>query len=254
MKTSTTIAGALLSVLFAAVQPTSSYAAEIRVLSTHAAQEVLEELGPQFERATGHKLSFGFDPAAAVRRQIEEGAAFDVAIVTRSVIDDLARKNKVRSDMIGDIGRSGLGVAIRKGAPKPDISTVEAFKRTLLAAKSVVRSTEGTSGAYFDQLMGRLGIAAEMKDKIKLGPSGRIAEMAARGEVEIAVQQISEILPVKGAELVGPFPPEVQLNTMFSAGVGTAAKEPQAAKALISFLTGPAAAPVIKSKGLEPAQ
>ena len=253
MKKRMTVTATMLSILLGAVHSTGIEAAEIRVLSTHAAQEVIEELGPQFEKATGHKLSFGFDPAAAIRRQIEQGAIFDVAIVTRAVIDDLATKNKIRSDSTGNIGRSGLGVAVKKGAPKPDISTVEAFKRTLLAAKSVVRSSEGTSGAYFDQLMGRLGIAAEMKDKTRLGPSGRISEMAARGEVEIAVQQISEILPVKGADFVGPFPAEVQLYTMFSAGVGTAAKEPQAAQELVKFLTSPAAAPTIKAKGLDPA-
>ena len=253
MKTRVAVRGTILFALFCTVQLTAAQAAEIRVLSTHAAQEVIEELGPQFERATGHKLSLGYDPAAAVRRQIDAGADFDVAIVTRRVIDDLAAKNKVRSDSIADIGRSGLGVAVKKGAPKPDISTVEAFKRTLLNAKSVVRSSEGTSGRYFDQLMVRLGIAAEMKGKTRLGPSGRVAEMVARGEVELAVQQISEILPVKGADFVGPFPAEVQLYTVFSAGVGTAAREPRAAQEFVKFLTAPAAAPVIKSKGLDSA-
>lgn len=253
MKIRTLLAGAVFSIVVSVGQPTSSHTAEIKVLSTHAAQEVMEALGPQFEKATGHKIVYSYDPAAAVRRQIEEGATFDVAIVTRSVIDDLAKKNRVKADTIANIGRSGLGVAVKKGAPKPDISTVEAFKRSLLAAKSVVRSAEGTSGAYFDRLMGQLGIAAEMKAKTKLGPSGRISEMAARGEVEIAVQQISEILPVKGADFVGPFPAEVQLYTMFSAGVGTAAKELKAAQELVKFITAPAAAAVIKSKGLDPA-
>jgi molybdate transport system substrate-binding protein len=253
MKTRIMFSGTILSVLCLAALPGTIQAAEVRVLSTHAAQEVIEALGPQFEQATKHKLSLGYDPAAAVKRQIEQGAAFDVAIVTRSVIEDLAKKNKITSDSIADIGRSGLGVAVKKGAPKPDISTVDAFKRTLLAAKSVVRSSEGTSGAYFEKLMGQLGIADQMKAKTRLGPSGRIAEMAAAGEVEIAVQQISEILPVKGADFVGPFPAEIQLYTMFSAGVGAAAKEPQAARDFVKFLTSPKAAPVIKSKGLDPA-
>ncbi|MEI7671604.1 MAG: substrate-binding domain-containing protein, partial [Deltaproteobacteria bacterium] len=137
MKKRMTVTATMLSILLGTVHSTGIEAAEIRVLSTHAAQEVIEELGPQFEKATGHKLSFGFDPAAAIRRQIEQGAIFDVAIVTRAVIDDLVTKNKIRSDSTGNIGRSGLGVAVKKGAPKPDISTVEAFKRALLAAKSV---------------------------------------------------------------------------------------------------------------------
>jgi molybdate transport system substrate-binding protein len=253
MKAHIMFSGTILSAVCWAVQPGATQAAEVKVLSTHAAQEVVEELGPQFERATGHKLSFGYDPSAAVRRRIEEGATFDVAIITRGVLDDLAKKNKIRADSIGDIGRSGLGVAVKKGAPKPDISTVEAFKRTLLAAKSVVRSSEGASGAYFEKLMGQLGIADQMKGKTRLGPSGRIAEMAAAGEVEIAVQQISEILPVKGADFVGPFPAEIQLYTMFSAGVGASAKEPQAARDFVKFLTSPKAASIIKSKGLDPA-
>jgi molybdate transport system substrate-binding protein len=227
-------------------------AAEIKVLSTHAALEVLSELGPQFERATGHKLSFNYDPANIIKRQIEGGAAFDVAIVTRSVIDDLAKEDKIVPDSRIDIARSGLGAAVRKGAPKPDISTVEGFKHAMLSAKSIVRSTEGTSGLYFDKLLDRLGIAEVMRGKITLGPSGRVAEFVARGEVEMAVQQVSELLPVTGTEFVGPFPPELQLYTVFSAGVSTASKDWEAAKALINFLAAPAAAPVLKAKGLEP--
>jgi molybdate transport system substrate-binding protein len=246
--TATVVSAALVS-----AQAGAASAAEIKVLATHAVQEIMETLGPQFEKASGHKLVFSYDPSAAVRRQIEEGAAFDVAIITRAALEDLAKKGKLQAATIADIGKSGLGVAVKKGAPKPDIGTVEAFKRTLLAAKSVVRSTEGASGAYFEKLLGRLGIADAMKDKVRLGPSGRISEMAARGEVELAVQQISEILPVKGADFVGPFPAEIQLYTLFSIGLGTGVKEAQAAKELVAFVTAPAAAPVIKSKGLEPA-
>ena len=159
---------------------------DIRVLSTHAAMDVLNELGPKFERATGLRLSIGYDPAKAVKRQIENGAAFDVAIVTRPVFDDLAAQGKMLPETRADIGRSGLGLAVRKGAAKPDIATTEAFKRALLAAKSVVRSTEGTSGIYFETLLERLGIAEAMRDKIVLGPSGRVAELVARGEADMA--------------------------------------------------------------------
>jgi molybdate transport system substrate-binding protein len=234
------------------IQTNLGSATEIKVLSTHAALEVLSELGPQFEGATGYTLSFSYDPANAIKRQIENGAAFDVVIITREAVDDLVRQGKILPDTCVDIGRSGLGVSVRKGAPKPDISTVESFKRTLLSAKSVMRSTEGTSGLYFETLLNRLGIADEMKGKIKLGPSGRVAEFVARGEVEIAVQQVSELLPVIGADFVGPFPSELQLFTVFSAGVSTVSKEPKAAKAFIDFLTAPTSASVIKAKGLEP--
>jgi molybdate transport system substrate-binding protein len=227
-------------------------AVEIRVLSTHAAFEVLSELGPRFERTTGHRLSIGYDPANVIKRHIDGGAAFDVVIVTRPVIDDLAKQGKIIPDTCIDIGRSGLGVAVRKGAAKPDIGTIEAFKRTLLAAKSVVRSKDGTSGLYFEKLLDRLGIAEAMRGKIRLGPSGRVAELVASGEAEMAVQQVAELLPVTGAEFVGPFPPELQLYTVFSAGVGTAAKNRETAKALIDFLTAPSAAALFKAKGLEP--
>jgi len=227
-------------------------AIEIRVLSTHAVSEVLGELGPQFERATGYRLSFGYDPANALRRQIEGGAPFDVAIVTRPVIDTLAGQGKILPDSCADIGRSGLGVAVRKGAPKPDIGTTEAFKRALLAAKSVVRSKEGTSGVYFEKLLDRLGIAEAVRGKITLGPSGRIAELVARGEVELAVQQIAELLPVAGVDFVGPFPPDLQLYTAFSAGVGAASKNLEAAKAFVDFIAAPSAAPLFNSNGLEP--
>jgi molybdate transport system substrate-binding protein len=225
---------------------------EIKVLSTHATYEVLSEIGPKFERAAGHRLSYGYDPANVIKRQIEGGAAFDVAIVTKPVIDDLAEQGKILPDTRADIGRCGLGLAVRKGAPIPDISTVETFKRTLLAAKSVVRSKDGTSGLYFEKLLERLGIAGDMRGKIRLGPSGRIAELVARGEVEMAVQQIAELLPVTGAQFAGPFPPQLQLYTVFSAGVSTAAKDRHAAKALIDFLTASAAVPVFKAKGLDP--
>ncbi len=224
----------------------------IRVLSTHAALDVLNELGPKFERATGHKLSFGYDPAKAVKRQIENGAAFDVAIVTRPVFDDLAAQGKMAPETRADIGRSGLGVSVRKGAVKPDIATAEAFKRALLAAKSVVRSTEGTSGIYFETLLGRLGIAETMRDKIVLGPSGRVAELVARGEAEVAIQQIAELLPVAGAQYVGPFPPELQLYSEFAAGVATASRHRDAAKAFIAAITTPHAIALFTAAGLEP--
>jgi molybdate transport system substrate-binding protein len=226
--------------------------ANIKILCTHAVQEVLHELGPLFERAGGFSLAIDYDPANALKRRIGDDTAFDVVIVTRPVIDALARQGKVHREACTDIGRSGLGVAVRQGAAKPDITTVEAFKHALLAARSLVRSKEGTSGLYVETLLDRLGIVDAMRDKIVLGPSGRIAELVARGEAEIAVQQIPELLPVKGVQYVGPLPAELQLYTVFAAGVGSAAKDRAAAKAFVDALVTPSAAALFNLKGLEP--
>jgi len=226
--------------------------AEIKILSTHAVQEVLNEVGPLFERVSGLDLAIDYDPANALKRTIEAGTPFDVAIVTRAVIDELAVKGKVRRETCKDICRSGLGIAVRRGAAVPDIATVDALRRSLLATRSLVRSKEGTSGAYFETLLNRLDIADAMREKIVLGPSGRIAELVARGETEMAVQQIPELLPVKGAQYVGPLPEELQLWTVFAAGVGSAASTPAAAKAFIEALATPSAVALFKAKGLEP--
>jgi len=227
-------------------------AAELRVLSTHALEPVLEALTPDFERTSGYTLSFGYDPALAIKRQIENGTSFDVVLITRSAIDDLTKQGKILADSRMNLAQSGLGVAVRAGLPKPDIGTVETFKAALLSAKSLVRSTEGTSGIYFEKLLGQLGIAEQMKGKITLGPSGRVAELVARGDVDMAVQQLSELYPVAGVDVVGPFPKEVQLTTVFAAAIGAASKEREAAKALIQALGGERAAGFIRKAGLEP--
>jgi molybdate transport system substrate-binding protein len=227
-------------------------AGEIKVLSTHAVFEVVREIGPAFERERGCRLAVSFDPANAIKRQIDSGAFFDVAIVSKKVLEDLVTQGAVRSETCADIGRSGLGVSVRKGAPKPDIGTVEAFKRAMLAAASVVRSKDGTSGQYFETLMERLGIAEQMHAKIRLGGSGRIAELVVTGDVQMAVQQVSELLPVTGADFVGLFPQELQLYTMFSAGVGAASSQPDLAMAFIDALRTPTAAAHLITHGLEP--
>lgn len=227
-------------------------ATDIKVLSTHAVFEVLGALVPKFERASGHRLSCSYDPANAIKRRIDGGETFDVAIVTRPVIDGLTKQGKILAGTCVDLGRSGLGVSVRKGAHKPAIGTVEDFRRTLLAAKSVVRSAEGASGQYFMTLLERLGIASDMRDKIRLGQSGRIAELVAAGEAELAVQQVSELLPVTGADYVGPFPPGLQLYTVFSAGVAAACEDRAAAQAFVDALAAPTAAALFSAKGLEP--
>lgn len=225
-------------------------AAELKVLASTAVKTVLEEIGPQFEKATGNNLAFTFAPAAVLKTNIEQGTTFDVAILTVPLTNGLADEGKI--DMTRTtIAHSGIGVAIHKGAPKPDISTTEAFKRALLNAKSVGFTAAGASGLYLKTLFEKLGIADDLKPKLKLLPRGA-GEAAANGEVEIGLTQISEILPYTNAELVGPLPPDIQSYTYFSAGVSATSKEADAAKAFITFLSGPATLAVIKAKGMEP--
>lgn len=225
---------------------------ELKILSTHAVQEALRELLPEFERAAGIRAIIDFDPANALKRKIESGAKFDVAIVTRSVIDALVGQGLMLGESCVDLARSGLGIAVRSGASKPNIATIDAFKNALLRTRSVVRSKEGTSGVYFQTLLERLGIAEVMRNRIILGGSGRVAELVARGEAEYAVQQIPELLPVSGVELVGPLPPELQLYTIFSAGVGSASPNRSGACDLIAYLARQAVAPAYVTKGFEP--
>jgi molybdate transport system substrate-binding protein len=227
-------------------------AAEIKVLASNALKTALEELGPQFEKASEHKLSFTFNAAVPLKAEIEKGVAFDVAILSAPITDDLVKQGKLVAATRADIARSGAGLAVKRGAPKPDITT-EAFKRALLDAKSICYVEQGATGIYLKGLFERLGIAEQLKGKTKLlPPSNPAAHAVANGEAEIGMTQISEILPYAGAELVGPLPAEIQLSSVYPAAVGTGAKEPDAAKAFIKFLTAPAAMPVLKAKGLEP--
>lgn len=225
-------------------------AAEIKVFASTAVKTTLEELGPQFEKATGNKVEFAFAPAAMLKVKIDQGAGFDVAILTAPITDGLAGEGKIDTTRT-TIAHSGIGVAIHKGAPKPDISTTEAFKRTLLNAKSIGFTAGGATGAYLKTLFEKLDIADELKPKLKL-LQGAAGEAAATGEVEIGMTQISEILPYANAELVGPLPSDVQSYTYFSAAVAAASKEADVAKAFIKFLATPAALAVIKAKGMEP--
>ena len=193
-----------------------------------------------------------YNPAAVIKREIAAGAAFDIAIVTRTVLDELIAQGSVIRETCKDLARCGLGLAVRASAPKPDISTVETFKRALLAAKSIVRSRDGTSGQYFETLLDRLNIGDKVRPKIVIGPAGRIAELVANGEAEIAVQQVSELMPVKGADFVGSFPAELQLYTDFAAGVATRSNVRDAAQAFVDLLAAPSSAPLFQAKGLEP--
>ena len=225
-------------------------AAAIKVLASTAVKTTLEELGPQFEKATGNKVEIEFAPAAVLKAKIDQGTAFDVAILTAPVTDGLAAEGKIDATRT-TIAHSGIGVAIHRGAAKPDISTTEAFKRTLLNAKSVGFTAAGATGAYLKTLFEKLGIADELRPKLK-PLQGAAGEAAATGEIEIGMTQISEILPYANAELVGPLPADVQSYTYFSAAVSAASREADVARAFIKFLAAPAALAVIKAKGMEP--
>jgi len=228
-----------------------SQAAELKVLSGNGAKAAVRELCSQFERATGNKIELRFEVNADLERKIEAGETFDVAVLNPPVIDALIKHGKLVAGSRADIGRAGLGLAVRSGAPKPDIGSVEAFKRALLAANAVAYPGKGASGLYFVSLLDRLGIAAPMKSKLRPMAAEDTVEVVARGDADMVVVA-SRIYDVAGVDAVGPIPPELQTRIGFAAGLGASAKEPAAAKALIRFLTAPTAAPTLKAKGVEP--
>jgi len=233
--------------------PGSASAAEIKAMISNALKSTMEEAGPQFEKASGNKLTITFGAAAELKESIEKGAAVDVALLTTATIDDLVKEGKLVAAGRADIARSGAGVAARKGAPKPDISTTEAFKHALLDAKSIAFVGAGATAPYIKSLFVRLGIADQVQSKLKVLPATNPAANAvANGEAELGITQISEILPYAGAELVGPLPPDLQLYTVYPAAVAADTKEAASANALIKFLTTPAAIAVLKAKGLSP--
>jgi molybdate transport system substrate-binding protein len=231
----------------------SAHASEVVILASNALRTVIQDLAPQFEKTTEHKLAITFGSTGTLTASIEKGTAFDLTILGAEAVDDLVKRGKLAAATRVVIARSGIGVAYRKGAQKPDIATTEAFKRTLRAAKSLSFSSGGLSGSHMMTLLDRLGIAAEVKPKVKT-PAVSAAEDVANGIAELGMTQISEILPhaAEGAELAGPLPSELQLYTAFAVAVGSNAKAPDAAKAFLMYLTAPAAIPVIKAKGLEP--
>lgn len=226
-------------------------AAEVRLISAAPMRPVIQELGPQFERDSGHMLVTKFVPGTLVKRQIDAGETFDIAISLPPLIDDLIKEGKIISGTRADVAYTGVGVGIRRGAPKPEISSVDAFKRTLLDAKSVAHSMEGASGIHFKSLLDRLGITEAMKLKLRPLSGDALARAVPSGEAEMLVQPISLII-ASGAELVGPIPSELQSYIRFTAGVGASAKNAEAASALIKFLTAPAAIAVIRARGMEP--
>ena len=226
-------------------------ATEIKVLSSTALKGVFLTLEPQFEKTTQNKLSFTFGPAAAVKAQIDQGAVFDVAILTEPLTNALVASGKIDASTRTIVARGGLGVAMRAGTSKPDISTPEAFKRMLLNASSIGYNGQGASRAATDAVFVKLGIADDLKSKIKLVHT-TASESVVHGDVAVGLGPMSEILNSSGVEFVGPFPTELQWYLVLSAGVAKASENRDAALALIKFLTSPGAVPVLKTKGMEP--
>jgi molybdate transport system substrate-binding protein len=233
----------------------SAQAAEVHVMISGGLSAAYNALVPEFEKATGNKVITAYGPSMgttvnAIPMRLERGEPADVLILVGYALDDLVKQGKAVSRV--DLVNSKIGVAVKAGAPKPDISSADAIKRALLAAKSVAYS-DSASGVYVStEMFDKLGIAAEMKDKAKKIPATPVAEIVARGDAEIGFQQISELKPVPGIDIVGPLPDSLQKVTVFSAGIATVSKEPEAGKALIKFLASPAAQETIVNSGLEP--
>jgi molybdate transport system substrate-binding protein len=227
-------------------------AAEIKLISAAAFTQATNDLRAQFERTTGHKLLVKSVPGPLVKREIDGGETFDVAISQPAMIDDLIKEDKIVAGTRADIGRAGVGVGVRAGAAKPDVGSVDALKKALLEAKSVGHTQEGATRAHFMRVLDQLGIAEEMKPKLKPIPAGAGAEIVARGEADIIVLTMASIVNLPGVELAGPLPAQLQSYIGFTAGIGAAAKEPEAAKALVTFFTSEQVASLLKAKGMEP--
>jgi molybdate transport system substrate-binding protein len=255
MKTHLRRAAIIAAALSLAGLPPAS-AAEIKVLTAGAYKQVVLALLPAFEKQTGNKVIVDNGTTGQLKQRIEGGEAFDLLVITPAVVDEMIKSGKLAAGSQVKLASVGVGVVVKEGAPKPDISTVEKFKDALLAAKSVAYidpASGGSSGIYVDKLLVKLGIADQIKPKAKLKQGGHVADLIVSGEAELGIHQISEIVPVKGAALVGPLPKEIQNTTTYAAGLSASAKDKNATKELIEYLSGPDAAAVLKSKGMEPA-
>jgi molybdate transport system substrate-binding protein len=237
------------------VQPAA--AAELQVVSSGGFAPAYRALAPEYERASGDTLKIAWGPSMgdtpnAVPARLARGEKLDVVIMVGTALDNLIRQGKVLPDSKVVLARSSIGVAVKAGAPKPDIGSAEAVKQALLAAKSIAYS-DSASGVYIStKMFQRLGIAAQMEGKARKIPATPVGEIVAKGEAELGFQQIAELKAVEGIDLVGPLPPELQQVTPYSAGIVAGSHDPAAAQKLLEFLASPAAAPAIAATGLEP--
>ncbi len=225
--------------------------AEIKVLSSIATKEAYLELVPQFESASGHKISTTWAGTTAIMQRMDAGEQYDLVVISSTELEQLIKKGTIVAGSRIDLAKSGIGIAVRAGAPRPDVSSSAALKQALLAAKTV-GYTSGPSGVYMTALIEKMGIAAEVGPKHRGVPSGgTIGTIVANGGADIGFQQVSELIHIPGIDYIGPLPPDVQFVTVFSSGLQTGAPQPEAAKALVAFLTTPAAKTVMKKHGLE---
>jgi molybdate transport system substrate-binding protein len=256
MKIRSLVAAANIGLMCVLVMSLAAQAAELKALSAIGMRLVMEDLGPKFEQATGHKLAISFAASGVIVERVQGGEPTDVVMLSQPALARLTKYGKLVPSSETLLARSGLGVAVRQGAPKPDISSPEALKRTLLAAKSITYSNPelgGASGAHFAKVLDRLGIGSEMKPKTVFPKiPGEVGQLVAHGEAEIAVHQIQELISVPGIEIVGPLPGDLQNTIVFSGAIMTGAKEVELGKALINFLRTPDATAAIKAKGMQP--
>jgi molybdate transport system substrate-binding protein len=259
MKVRLLVAAANIGCIFLLVHGIGAEAADLKVLSAFGMQSVLEDLGPQFERATGHKLAISFATGGGTVKRVQDGEAADAVITLRQGIDTLVKDGKAPAGSVAALARAGIFVAVRRGAPRPDVSSPDALKRTLLAARSISYvdpASGGASGIHFAKVLDRLGIASEMQSKTVFPDPktpAAVGAVVAKGAAEIGVHIIQELMPVAGIEIVGPLPGDLQDTIVFSVAIMTGTKDAAAAKALVDFLRTPESAQVIKAKGMEPA-
>jgi molybdate transport system substrate-binding protein len=243
-------AALVLAVMFA--HPTAARAEKITVLSSNGFKAALQDLAPQFEKATGHQLAISYSVSAELKRRIDGGELFDLVIITPAQIDDLIKTGRIVASTRAPLARAGMALAVRRGAPKPDVHTVDTLKGALIASKSIAFAKEGTGGVFLMALLKRLGLLEQMTPKFKPTTTGdEVSQAVARGEAELGVLPLSEILPVPGVEVAGSFPAEVQDYAVMIGGISTGASHSAAARALLDFLASPAALPVIEKKGME---
>jgi molybdate transport system substrate-binding protein len=252
MKTLHAIAAAALTMFIAS---SSVHAVEIEALISTAIKAAIDDLTPPFERASGHTLKASYGPSGGVKRRFEGGEPADLIALDSKLLDDLIKQGQMRPGRT-DIARTGIGIAVKKGAPKPDVSSADALKRALLAAKTVGHTAPaggGITAVHLINMFEKLGIGKEVTAKTKLaagGPNGRVSVLVSSGEAEIGLQLVSELMSNPEVEVIGMLPAELQLTAVMSAGVTAGAKQPEAAKAFIAYLASPATQPVYKSKGL----
>jgi molybdate transport system substrate-binding protein len=234
------------------IQGVWSQSGELRIFTTRSIATVLEKIGGDFERGTGRRLNVTTDVAARMVRRINAGEPFDLLVASPAQIDGLIGEGKIIRETRTDLARSGIGVAVRAGAAKPDVSSVDAFTRALLRARSIAYLKEGQSGVYVAGVIERLGLADAIRAKLTLTETDIVSELVSRGEVELGIVVITQILTTQGVTLAGPLPPDLQSYITFTGGISASSQSIDAAKELMAFLTSPAASTVMRSQGMEP--